>query len=93
MAKHRYQKGQSGNPNGRPKGLQNKATREIKEFWGKFFESAEYRDNAKRRILKGKAPHLEKELLHYVYGVPRETLKIEGEIPSLCILRDDGDGE
>lgn len=55
---------------GRPKGVPNVATRALKEFWTEFFDSAEYRATAKRRILAGRAPQLEAYLLARVYGRP-----------------------
>jgi hypothetical protein len=76
-----------GNPNignsignnagkGRPKGSLNVATRELVQFWNKFFTSEEYRDSAKRRILAGHAPHLESYLLQRIYGKPPDALRI-----------------
>ncbi len=84
-----FKKGESGNRSGRPKGAKNKATRALKEFWREFFDSRDYRDKLMRRIMTGKAPHMEKELHHYVYGVPRETLKVEGDVPSFRVVKDD----
>lgn len=61
---------------GRRKGSQNKATKDIKEWFGKFFSSQEYRDNVKARILKGKAPHVETLGYYYLYGKPKERLQL-----------------
>jgi hypothetical protein len=56
---------QKGNPGGgRRKGVPNQATPEIKAFTRHFLQSKEYRQSSKRRILAGKAPHLE-TLFHY----------------------------
>lgn len=76
---------------GRPKGATNKATREIKAFAQGFLGSKEYRDNAKRRVLRGRAPHLETLLMHYAYGKPKETIAVEGDIPPFVIEISDGD--
>jgi hypothetical protein len=47
-----------GNPGGgRPKGAQNKATLEIKEFARNFLMSDRYQRTLERRILAGTAPH------------------------------------
>jgi len=64
---------------GRPPGAPNKATRELKAFWGEFFESETYRRNLMTRILRGKAELMEKRLKEYVYGVPKATLQLEGD--------------
>lgn len=80
----------TGNP-GRPRGAQNKATRALKEFWQEFFDSPGYRENLIHRFLKGDAPHMEKELHHYCYGKPRDTIKVEGGIPAFRIVNQDDD--
>ena len=58
------------------KGSPDIATRELKEFWHKFFISEEYREKAKQRILDGSAPHLENYLLNRIYGKPREQVDL-----------------
>jgi len=82
-------KGQSGNPKGKPKGATNRATRQLKEFWREFFDSETYRHNLQLRFMNGEADSLEKELHHYVFGVPRETLKVEGQMPVFRLVKDD----
>lgn len=62
---------------GRPKGVQNKATREIKDFGEKLLKSKEYRDALKARIIAGEAPQMEQLLHHYTYGKPAETVKMD----------------
>ena len=60
-----------GNPGGgRPKGAQNKATLEIKEFARNFLMSDRYQRTLERRILAGTAPHMEVLLHHYAFGKP-----------------------
>lgn len=71
---------------GRPKGLPNIATREHKEFCRLFLESAEYRISAMKRMLKGKAPHLESLALGYAYGQPKRELEITTKRPTTFVL-------
>ncbi len=62
-----------GNPGGgRPKGAQNKATLEIKEFASNFLMSDRYRRTLERRILAGTAPQMEMMLHHYAFGKPMD---------------------
>jgi hypothetical protein len=63
----------NGNPGGgRPKGAQNKATMEIKEFARNFLMSDRYRRTLERRILAGTAPQIEVLLHHYAFGKPTD---------------------
>lgn len=66
-----------GNP-GRPKGALNKATREIKGFARAFLESEAYVTSLQRRLVSGKAPHMETLLHYYAYGKPKETVDLPG---------------
>lgn len=75
-----FRQGTSGNPTGRPKGAKNKASRELKEFWREFFDSADYRESLKLRVSRGKAPHMELALHHYVFGKPKDTVQVEGTL-------------
>jgi hypothetical protein len=77
MGVHRNRSGSVGRPftkgnpgGGRPKGAQNKATREIKEFARNFLMSDKYRRTLERRILAGTAPQMEVMLHHYAFGKP-----------------------
>lgn len=63
---------------GRPKGVPNKATREIKEAARQLVESADYRQALQRRLVSGRAPHMETLLFHYAYGKPKETIDTPG---------------
>lgn len=51
-----------GSP-GRPKGVPNKVTREVKAWASDLFDSPEWRESARKRIIEGKAPHLEAHIL------------------------------
>jgi hypothetical protein len=61
---------------GRPKGVQNKATREIKEAAKSLVERPEYVASLQQRIDEGKAPHMETLLFHYAYGKPKDTVEV-----------------
>lgn len=64
---------------GRPKGIPNKATQELKAFWTEFFASKAYQRNLEKRILQGKAPHMESYLAGMCYGKPKEQHEHTGE--------------
>lgn len=83
-----FKPGESGNRNGRPKGTPNKATRAMKEFLA-WLDSDEYRESAKRRILQGRAPHLETLWHYYAKGKPRDTVKVEDGLPVFRVIKDD----
>jgi hypothetical protein len=79
MGVHRIRSGSVGRPftngnpgGGRPKGAQNKATLEIKEFARNFIMSDRYRRTLERRILAGTAPQMEVLLHHYAFGKPTD---------------------
>lgn len=65
---------------GRPKGALNKATREIKAFALEFLNSDDYMIAMKRRVIAGKAPHLETLLYHYGYGKPKDSIQLDGHV-------------
>ena len=73
---------------GRPKGSENKATKELKEFWGKWFKSKEYQVNAQQRILDGKAPHLEGYLMSKIHGKPTEHIEVTGKDGGPIVVHD-----
>ena len=59
---------------GRPKGATNKATREIKDIADGLLSDAAYLASLRRRLIAGKAPHMEQLLHHYRYGKPKDTI-------------------
>jgi hypothetical protein len=61
---------------GRPKGIRNKSTLSVGEFFRGVFESDDYRQRVTKRLIDGKAPHLETIGFYYAYGKPKETLDI-----------------
>jgi hypothetical protein len=84
----RFKKGEGG----RPKGVLNKRTREVKEFTRRFLTSPAYVKNAEQRMLEGKAPHLEVLWHHYAYGKPKETVQVDGQVPAFVVKLDGGHG-
>jgi hypothetical protein len=77
-----FKKGEGG----RPKGVPNKATREIQQFAKEFLESPEYRARLKIRIERGQAMPIETLLYHYGYGKPKERIEIEGNAPMPLVI-------
>ena len=70
---------------GRPKGVPNKATREIKAASRALVEDPSYVESLKRRLRSGRAPHMETLLHYYAYGKPKETVDMPqlGDLASL----------
>lgn len=78
---------------GRPKGALNKRTLAQREWAIALLESEEYRESARRRILSGRAPHLE-GLFHEATILPRKSsVTHDGEIIVRCELPDDAPSE
>ena len=65
---------------GRPKGVPNKATREIKESARRLVEDPAYLESLRRRLTSGKAPHMESLLFYYAYGKPKEQTEFSGSL-------------
>lgn len=64
---------------GRPKGVPNKATVEIKAISRGLLEDEAYRASLRRRLIAGKASRVETLLYHYAYGVPKQSVEIEAK--------------
>lgn len=79
---------------GRPKGVPNKVTREIKALAQNVLSRAEYLASLQERIDNGRAPHMETLLHHYAYGKPKEVVAVESEVPPFVIkVQADGEAE
>lgn len=65
---------------GRPVGVPNKATVEIKDASRLIVEDEAYVESLKKRVNAGKAPHMETLLFHYAYGKPKDTTEHKGAI-------------
>jgi hypothetical protein len=52
--------------------------REAREWERRFLESEEYRESARRRVLAGKAPHLERLRHEHVYGKATDRVELSG---------------
>jgi hypothetical protein len=66
---------------GRPKGLQNRVTREFKEIARGILEQPEAIEKMKRAAALGRLhPSLHIAPMHYAYGKPKETVALEARM-------------
>lgn len=65
---------------GRVPGVPNRVTSEIRDASKKLVEDAKYVTGLKKRLVAGKAPHMETLLFHYAYGKPKDVTEHEGEV-------------
>ena len=61
---------------GRPPGVPNRVSREIKAAARALVEDPDYVASLTRRLNAGKAPHMETLLFHYAYGKPRDEIGV-----------------
>lgn len=74
-----FEPGQSGNPNGRKRGVPNKATAEAKAFSESIVDDPEYRVNLKKAAIERTLnPAIETMLWHYAKGKPKEVVEHKG---------------
>lgn len=82
----RWAAGESGNPNGRPKGSLNKATKEAKAFCSSLTDDPVYqaklRKDFRARTLE---PSIEQMIWYYAKGKPKERVEL-GADKSLATL-------
>ena len=69
---------------GRPKGVVNKATAEIREATQRLFD-ADYFTNVKIRLDLGKLPPaVECKLLAYAYGEPKQSIALDANLHTIA---------
>jgi hypothetical protein len=76
---------------GRPKGVPNRATLEVREFSASIVDDPAYQQRVRERALAGELPPaIESLLWHYRWGKPKEDAHIEG---TLVVRWEDEEGE
>lgn len=60
---------------GRPKGIPNKVTAEIRQLARHLLQDKAYRRSLRRRLVNGTLGPLEIVLWHYAYGKPKDQLE------------------
>lgn len=68
------------NKHGRPKGSRNKTSLEIAAVARRLVESPEYQASLRKRLIEGKAPHMEPILFYYAYGKPVDRIELIGPL-------------
>jgi hypothetical protein len=72
-----FQPGHSGNPRGRPKGVPNKVTTEVKAVATELVDDPVYRARLRRALqTRTVAPAIEVMLWHYAYGKPKDAVDL-----------------
>lgn len=79
---------------GRKKGVPNKVTAEAKKACNELVDDPRYRKKLLADLRKRKLhPGVEQMLWYYAKGKPKETVKVEGDIPAFVLKLDDAGGQ
>ena len=88
-----FKPGCAGGP-GRPRGVPNRTTIEVREASRALVEDPAYRRKLAEDLRKRKvAPMIEQMLWHYAYGKPKHLLEIRGAPPGVLVIEEQLGGE
>jgi len=87
----RWKKGETGNPLGRPKGVLNKTTREVRDLCRGLVEGPKYQKWLASQLEGGKlAPQLQQMIWYYAYGKPIQAVDVNMNFdPAKYLARDE----
>lgn len=69
---------------GRPKGIPNKVTIEIRQIAKSIVDDPTYRESLLTRLSAGEAPHMETLMWHYAYGKPVDKIEVKDKTNDLA---------